>query len=38
MEIDSGKIKRGEFQIGYFDKNREMLNDDKNLIETFCPY
>ena len=37
MEIDSGKIKRGEFQIGYFDQNREMLNDDKNLIETFCP-
>lgn len=37
LEIDSGKIKRGEFEIGYFDQHREMLNDDKNLIETFCP-
>lgn len=32
-----GKIKRGEFSIGYFDQHREMLDDDKNLIETFCP-
>jgi len=35
--VDSGKIKRGEFRIGYFDQHREMLDDDKNLIETFCP-
>ncbi|MDR3345576.1 MAG: ABC-F family ATP-binding cassette domain-containing protein [Campylobacteraceae bacterium] len=34
---DKGKIKRGEFEIGYFDQQRVMLNDDKNLIETFCP-
>ncbi len=33
----SGKIKQGEFTIGYFDQHREMLDDDKNLIETFCP-
>lgn len=33
----SGTIKRGEFSIGYFDQHREMLDDDKNLIETFCP-
>lgn len=32
-----GSIKRGEFTVGYFDQHREMLNDDKNLIETFCP-
>jgi ATP-binding cassette subfamily F protein uup len=34
----SGIIKRGEFKIGYFDQHREMLDDDKNLIETFCPH
>ena len=33
----SGKIKKGEFSVGYFDQHREMLDDDKNLIETFCP-
>ncbi|NPA65874.1 MAG: ABC-F family ATP-binding cassette domain-containing protein [Epsilonproteobacteria bacterium] len=32
-----GVIKKGEFSIGYFDQHREMLDDDKNLIETFCP-
>jgi len=37
MDVDSGKIKRGEFSIGYFDQHRNMLDDDKNLIETFCP-
>ena len=38
IEPTSGKIKRGEFKIGYFDQHREMLDDDKNLIETFCPH
>jgi len=33
----SGLIKQGEFSIGYFDQHREMLDDSKNLIETFCP-
>ena len=37
MEPDSGVIKRGEFRIGYFDQHREMLNDEDDLIETFCP-
>jgi ATP-binding cassette subfamily F protein uup len=37
IEPTSGKIKRGEFKIGYFDQHRELLDDDKNLIETFCP-
>jgi len=35
---DSGVIKRGDFTIGYFDQHREMLDDNKNLIETFCPF
>ena len=34
---DSGTIKRGELHIGYFDQHREMLDDSKSLIETFCP-
>jgi len=38
LEPTSGKIKRGEFKIGYFDQHREMLDDDKNLMETFCPH
>ena len=38
LEPTSGKIKQGEFKIGYFDQHREMLDDDKNLMETFCPH
>ncbi len=34
---DSGRIKKGDFRIGYFDQHREMLNDEHTLIETFCP-
>jgi ATP-binding cassette subfamily F protein uup len=38
IEPTTGTIKRGEFKIGYFDQHRELLDDDKNLIETFCPH
>lgn len=34
---DSGVIKKGDFLIGYFDQQRAMLDDEKSLIETFCP-
>jgi ATP-binding cassette subfamily F protein uup len=37
LKPTSGTIKQGEFSIGYFDQHREMLDDSKNLIETFCP-
>jgi len=37
IKPDSGKIKRGEFNIGYFDQHREMLKEDETLIGTFCP-
>ena len=37
QSLSYGKIKTGEFSIGYFDQHRELLDDDKNLIETFCP-
>ena len=32
-----GRIKRGDFAIGYFDQHRKMLSDEKSLLETFCP-
>jgi len=38
LEPTAGIIKRGEFKVGYFDQHRELLDDDKNLIETFCPH
>ncbi|PAF44411.1 ribosomal protection-like ABC-F family protein [Helicobacter sp. 11S02596-1] len=34
---DGGVIKRGEMKIGYFDQHRKMLDESKNLLETFCP-
>ncbi len=37
IKPDAGKVKRGDFSIGYFDQQRAMLDDDKSLIETFCP-
>jgi ATP-binding cassette subfamily F protein uup len=37
LKPTSGSIKKGEFSIGYFDQHREMLDDEKSLIETFCP-
>jgi len=32
-----GRIKVGDFKVGYFDQGRNMLDDEKNLLETFCP-
>lgn len=37
LHVDSGRFKKGDFNIGYFDQQREMLDDNKNLMETFCP-
>ena len=37
IEPSSGTIKRGDFKIGYFDQQRRVLDENKNLIETFCP-
>ena len=37
IKPDSGVIKQGDFELGYFDQHREMLDDNKTLIETFCP-
>ncbi len=38
LKPTSGIIKTGELTIGYFDQHREMLDDNLNLIETFCPH
>jgi len=37
LSPQSGIIEQGDFALGYFDQHREMLDDDKTLIETFCP-
>ena len=37
LKPTNGIIKQGDFTIGYFDQHREMLDDSKDLIETFCP-
>ena len=37
IKPDSGVIKQGDFALGYFDQHREMLDNNKTLIETFCP-
>ncbi len=37
LKPDTGNIKKGEFKIGYFDQDRSMIDDDKTLIEIFCP-
>lgn len=34
---DSGSVKKGEIKIGYFDQARANLDNDKSLIEIFCP-
>ncbi|QKJ23620.1 ribosomal protection-like ABC-F family protein [Poseidonibacter lekithochrous] len=37
FEVDSGKFKKGDFNIGYFDQQRDMLDDNKNIMDIFCP-
>ncbi|MFA7083847.1 MAG: ABC-F family ATP-binding cassette domain-containing protein [Arcobacteraceae bacterium] len=37
LKVDKGVFKKGDFEIGYFDQQREMLDDSKNILETFCP-
>lgn len=36
-KCDSGELKRGEIRVGYFDQHRAMLDESKDLLETFCP-
>jgi ABC transport system ATP-binding/permease protein len=37
LQVDKGVFKKGDFEVGYFDQQREMLDDAKNILETFCP-
>ena len=37
LKISKGVFKKGDFSIGYFDQQRRMLDDSKNITETFCP-
>ncbi|MBZ7986627.1 ribosomal protection-like ABC-F family protein [Campylobacter canadensis] len=37
LQASNGFIKKGDFQIGYFDQKKSELDDDKTLIEYFCP-
>ncbi|MDE7317098.1 MAG: ABC-F family ATP-binding cassette domain-containing protein [Helicobacter sp.] len=34
----SGTLLRGELRIGYFDQHKTMLDDSKDLQQTFCPF
>ncbi|PZT48536.1 ABC transporter ATP-binding protein [Helicobacter valdiviensis] len=38
LKISSGKIEKGDIKVGYFDQHRKMLDDSKDLLETFCPF
>ena len=37
MVVDKGMFKKGEFKIGYFDQQREMLDNSLSIMHTFCP-
>ncbi len=37
IQPNKGKIEQGEFKIGYFDQHREMLDENKTILDTFCP-
>ncbi len=37
LDPKCGTIKQGDFELGYFDQHREMLDSSKSLIDTFCP-
>jgi len=38
LSVDSGEIKIGDFKVGYFDQHRKLLDNDKDIMETFCPF
>jgi ATP-binding cassette subfamily F protein uup len=37
LKPNKGTIEQGEFKIGYFDQHREMLENNKTILDTFCP-
>ena len=37
LKINSGTFKKGEFKVGYFDQHREMIDESRTIMHTFCP-
>ena len=37
LKPNKGLIDQGEFSIGYFDQHREMLDNNKTILDIFCP-
>lgn len=37
IEVESGEIKKGDLKIGYFDQARNFIDENKSLVEIFCP-
>jgi ATP-binding cassette subfamily F protein uup len=37
LQPNKGVIDQGEFKVGYFDQHREMLDENKTILDTFCP-
>lgn len=37
IPLSSGEFKSADIKIGYFDQNKALVNNDKTLIELFCP-
>ncbi|EOC3263549.1 ribosomal protection-like ABC-F family protein [Campylobacter upsaliensis] len=37
IKADAGELKRGDLQIGYFDQARNLIDENKSLVEIFCP-
>ena len=37
LKPSKGTIEQGDFAVGYFDQHREMLDNNKNILDTFCP-
>lgn len=37
LKPNRGNIDIGDFKIGYFDQHREMLDESKTILDTFCP-
>jgi ATP-binding cassette subfamily F protein uup len=37
LQPNKGSIEQGDFKVGYFDQHREMLDENKTILDTFCP-
>jgi len=37
LKPNKGIIDQGDFKIGYFDQHREMLDNNRSILDTFCP-